>query len=173
MSPPWIQYCLGSVGWINLPATLYSCTAEQTFLQQAQIGVWLIRSFVRICFLYACTCFCHALCSLCCYLLQDKSLRKSSVSYRRLERQHFFLSNGFSLFLPLFYISVVVEQVFHRIPHNPSVGRQVQLNQSASTAPEGRAPEGGRACGVTRWGQMKWIGHIYGWKRCWKSVRVT
>lgn len=33
-----------------------------------------------------------------------------------------------TLILLLFYISLMVEQVFHRIPHNPSVGRQVQLS---------------------------------------------
>lgn len=30
--------------------------------------------------------------------------------------------------LLVLYISVVGEQVLHRIPHNPSVGRQVQLS---------------------------------------------
>ncbi len=54
------------------------------------------------------------------------SLHKSSFSYSRLEMAtfFFFLSIGFPLCLPS--ISLVVEQVFHRIPHNPSVGRQVQ-----------------------------------------------
>lgn len=40
----------------------------------------------------------------------------------------FFLSIMLSLILLLFYISLVVEQVLHRIPRNPSVGRQVQLS---------------------------------------------
>lgn len=40
----------------------------------------------------------------------------------------FFFPSASSPFFPVFCISVLVEQVFHRISHNPSVGRQVQLS---------------------------------------------
>lgn len=44
-----------------------------------------------------------------------------------IERLVFFPSASPPVLL-LFYTSLVVEQVLHRIPHNPSVGRQVQLS---------------------------------------------
>lgn len=155
MSPTWVQYCLGSVGWITLPVALYSCAAEQTTLKHTHFfSFFLFLSLANTSFL--CVCFQCAL-SLSSCLLSD-SLQKSSP---------LFLYIGFSL---LFYISLVVEQVFWAPP--PIIPQREGRFSYRPTAPRGRAPEGGQARRVTRWGQMKWIGCIYGGRHRWKSVRV-